>query len=128
MTGSNGAAVDDRLARPAAGIGEDAAAVPRRATNRSASSKATTASSSAAAISRFGSPASARSAGASRRCLVSLIDRTAQVETEKSLRAEMLRDSLTGLPNRLAFNERVEAVLEAARASRRAAMPSSSST
>ena len=46
------------------------------------------------------------------RCLVSLIDRTAQVETEKSLRAEMLRDSLTGLPNRLAFNERVEEILE----------------
>jgi diguanylate cyclase (GGDEF)-like protein len=47
-----------------------------------------------------------------RRCLVSLNDRTAQVETERSLRAEMLRDSLTGLPNRIAFNERVEAVLE----------------
>jgi diguanylate cyclase (GGDEF)-like protein len=46
------------------------------------------------------------------RCLLSLIDKTAQVETEKSLRAEMLRDSLTGLPNRLAFNERVEAILE----------------
>lgn len=46
------------------------------------------------------------------RCLLSLIDRTAQVETEKSLRAEMLRDTLTGLPNRLAFNERVEAILE----------------
>ncbi|TFI58069.1 bifunctional diguanylate cyclase/phosphodiesterase [Sphingomonas parva] len=46
------------------------------------------------------------------RCLVSLIDRTAQVETERSLRAEMLRDSLTGLPNRLAFNEEVEKVLE----------------
>jgi diguanylate cyclase (GGDEF)-like protein len=47
-----------------------------------------------------------------RRCLVSLNDRTAQVETERSLRAEMLRDSLTGLPNRTAFNEQVEAVLE----------------
>jgi len=45
------------------------------------------------------------------RCLISLIDKTAQVETEKNLRAEMLRDSLTGLPNRLAFNERVEAIL-----------------
>jgi diguanylate cyclase (GGDEF)-like protein len=50
-------------------------------------------------------------AGIRGRCLISLIDRTAQVETEKSLRAEMLRDSLTGLPNRLAFNERVEAIL-----------------
>jgi diguanylate cyclase (GGDEF)-like protein len=47
------------------------------------------------------------------RCLITLIDKTAQVETETSLRAEMLRDSLTGLPNRLAFNERIEAILEA---------------
>ena len=45
------------------------------------------------------------------RCLISLIDRTAQVETEKSLRSEMLRDSLTGLPNRFAFNEKVDAAL-----------------
>jgi len=47
-----------------------------------------------------------------KRCLVSLNDKTAQVETEKSLRAEMLRDSLTGLPNRTAFNAEVEAVLD----------------
>lgn len=47
------------------------------------------------------------------RCLLTLIDKTAQVETEKSLRAEMLRDSLTGLPNRLAFNERIETLLDA---------------
>src|SRR5436853_5125521 len=46
------------------------------------------------------------------RCMISLIDKTAQVETERSLRAEMLRDSLPGLPNRSAFNEEVEAVLE----------------
>jgi diguanylate cyclase (GGDEF)-like protein len=46
------------------------------------------------------------------RCMISLLDRTAEVETERSLRAEMLRDSLTGLPNRSAFNEEVEAVLE----------------
>ena len=45
------------------------------------------------------------------RCLISLIDKTAQVETERSLRSEMLRDTLTGLPNRFAFNEKVEAVL-----------------
>ena len=50
--------------------------------------------------------------GVTKRCLISLIDKTAQVETEKSLRAEMLRDTLTGLPNRLAFNERVEEILE----------------
>jgi diguanylate cyclase (GGDEF)-like protein len=45
------------------------------------------------------------------RCLISLIDKTAQVETERSLRSEMLRDTLTGLPNRFAFNEKVEQVL-----------------
>ncbi|MFL6861898.1 MAG: putative bifunctional diguanylate cyclase/phosphodiesterase [Allosphingosinicella sp.] len=50
--------------------------------------------------------------GLGRRCLATLVDRTAEVETERSLRAEMLRDSLTGLPNRTAFNERVEAVLD----------------
>lgn len=48
---------------------------------------------------------------AEQRCLVALLDRTVQLETEKNLRAEMLRDSLSGLPNRLAFNERVEVVL-----------------
>jgi diguanylate cyclase (GGDEF)-like protein len=49
--------------------------------------------------------------GQPRRCLITLIDKTAQVETERSLRSEMLRDTLTGLPNRFAFNEKVEAVL-----------------
>ena len=43
-----------------------------------------------------------------RRALVSLVDRTAEVETARSLRAEMLHDSLTGLPNRLAFGEAIE--------------------
>jgi diguanylate cyclase (GGDEF)-like protein len=47
------------------------------------------------------------------RILVSLIDRTSQVETERSLRSGMLLDSLTGLPNRLAFNEKVDALLSA---------------
>jgi diguanylate cyclase (GGDEF)-like protein len=47
---------------------------------------------------------------APQRCLISLIDKTVQVETENSLRAEMLRDSLSGLPNRFAFNERIAAV------------------
>ncbi|MDB5721414.1 MAG: bifunctional diguanylate cyclase/phosphodiesterase [Alphaproteobacteria bacterium] len=50
--------------------------------------------------------------GLGRRCLLTLLDRTAQIETERNLRAEMLRDSLTGLSNRAAFNERVEAALE----------------
>jgi diguanylate cyclase (GGDEF)-like protein len=49
--------------------------------------------------------------GQPERCLISLIDKTAQIETERSLRSEMLRDSLTGLPNRFAFNERVEEVM-----------------
>jgi diguanylate cyclase (GGDEF)-like protein len=46
--------------------------------------------------------------------LVTLIDRTAAVEADRSLRAEMLRDSLTGLPNRTAFIEAVDAAIEAA--------------
>jgi diguanylate cyclase (GGDEF)-like protein len=48
-----------------------------------------------------------------RRALVSLVDRTAEVETARSLRAEMLHDSLTGLPNRLAFGEAIEEAIEA---------------
>ena len=47
----------------------------------------------------------------SRRALVSMVDRTAEIETERALRAEMLRDSLTGLPNRQAFIDRVEVVV-----------------
>jgi diguanylate cyclase (GGDEF)-like protein len=45
------------------------------------------------------------------RIVLSLIDRTSQVDTERHLRSEMLLDSLTGLPNRLAFNEHVDALL-----------------
>ena len=44
-----------------------------------------------------------------KRCLVSMVDRTMEVQSERSLRAEMLRDSLTGLPNRLSFTETIEA-------------------
>jgi diguanylate cyclase (GGDEF)-like protein len=47
-------------------------------------------------------------ADGSARCLMSLVDRTVEVQAERSLRAEMLRDSLTGLPNRLAFTEEIE--------------------
>ena len=43
-----------------------------------------------------------------RRCLVSVVARTVEVQAERTLRAEMLRDSLTGLPNRLAFTEMIE--------------------
>jgi diguanylate cyclase (GGDEF)-like protein len=42
------------------------------------------------------------------RCLMSIVDRTVEVQAERTLRAEMLRDSLTGLANRLAFTEEVE--------------------
>lgn len=44
------------------------------------------------------------------RCLLSLVDRTVEAQAERALRAEMLRDSLTGLPNRLAFAEQVEQI------------------
>lgn len=47
-------------------------------------------------------------ADARRRALATVIDRTAEVRAERNLRAEMLRDSLTGLPNRLAFTEMIE--------------------
>lgn len=46
---------------------------------------------------------------AGERCLISLLDRTVEVQTERNLRREMLSDSLTGLPNRAAFAELVEA-------------------
>jgi diguanylate cyclase (GGDEF)-like protein len=39
---------------------------------------------------------------------LSVVDRTVEVRAETTLRAEMLRDSLTGLPNRLSFAETVE--------------------
>ena len=42
------------------------------------------------------------------RVLLSVVDRTVEVQAERALRAEMLRDSLTGLPNRLAFSEMIE--------------------
>jgi diguanylate cyclase (GGDEF)-like protein len=46
--------------------------------------------------------------GRANRCLLSVVDRTVEVQAERTLRAEMLRDSLTGLPNRLAFTEAIE--------------------
>ena len=53
-------------------------------------------------------PLPARRSGDHPRALLSLVDRTIEVQAERALRAEMLRDSLTGLPNRLAFTEFVE--------------------
>ena len=49
-----------------------------------------------------------RAEGAAQRCLLSVVDRTIEMQAERTLRAEMLRDSLTGLPNRLAFTEAIE--------------------
>lgn len=51
-------------------------------------------------------------AGKMPRCLLSLVDRTVEAQAERALRAEMLRDSLTGLPNRLSFTEKIEQVGE----------------
>jgi diguanylate cyclase (GGDEF)-like protein len=42
------------------------------------------------------------------RCLMTLLDRTAEVQTAKSLRLEMFNDSLTGLYNRAGFSEQLE--------------------
>ncbi len=46
------------------------------------------------------------------RCLVSVVDRTVEVQAEHALRAEMVRDSLTGLANRLGFTETIERIAE----------------
>src|SRR3546814_7936521 len=39
---------------------------------------------------------------------ITLRDCTTEVETENGLSNEMLRDALTGLPNRIAFSERLD--------------------
>lgn len=48
------------------------------------------------------------------RCMVTLIDQTAELRTQRSLRREMLTDSLTGLPNRAGFGEQLEQETERA--------------
>jgi len=53
-----------------------------------------------------------RTNGSKKRCLLSVVDRTVELQAERTLRAEMLRDSLTGLPNRLAFTEAIESAGE----------------
>lgn len=45
------------------------------------------------------------------RCMVTLVDQTAELRTEHSLRREMMTDSLTGLPNRQGFSDEVEAAV-----------------
>ncbi|WP_287978102.1 bifunctional diguanylate cyclase/phosphodiesterase [Sphingomonas sp.] len=44
------------------------------------------------------------------RCQIGLVDLTAQIHTERSLRREMTTDSLTGLPNREGFSDLIEAI------------------
>jgi len=45
---------------------------------------------------------------AGQRCMLFLLDNTAQLQTERNLKREMLSDSLTGLPNRAGFTEILE--------------------
>jgi diguanylate cyclase (GGDEF)-like protein len=51
----------------------------------------------------------ARIAAGGRRCTVTFLDQTHQLNTERSLRREMTTDSLTGLPNREGFGDLIEA-------------------
>ncbi|WP_242137605.1 MULTISPECIES: bifunctional diguanylate cyclase/phosphodiesterase [unclassified Sphingomonas] len=46
------------------------------------------------------------------RCILTLVDQTAELRTEHNLRREMLTDSLTGLPNRAGFSDRLEMLIE----------------
>jgi len=50
----------------------------------------------------------ARRSPKSSHCFVTLMDQTGELRTERNLRREMMTDSLTGLPNRAAFSERLE--------------------
>lgn len=47
------------------------------------------------------------------KCLVTLVDQTAELRTVHSLRREMATDSLTGLPNRSGFSDAIEVAVEA---------------
>ena len=49
---------------------------------------------------------------AQRRCLVTFVDHTSELRTEHNLRREMMTDSLTGLPNRAGFSDRLETLME----------------
>ncbi|WP_419810098.1 putative bifunctional diguanylate cyclase/phosphodiesterase [Sphingomonas sp.] len=50
-----------------------------------------------------------------RRCTITLLDQTARLESERSLRREMTTDSLTGLLNREGFGDMLEAAAERGR-------------
>lgn len=45
------------------------------------------------------------------RCLLTMVDQTAELRTEHNLRREMLTDSLTGLLNRAGFSDQLEALM-----------------
>lgn len=51
---------------------------------------------------------------AGERCLITLIDQTSELRTQRSLRREMLTDSLTGLSNRAGFGETLETQIDRA--------------
>ena len=78
--------------------------LPRRFRTRPTSSTSATARGSARAISGSSWRRCRAARRAAPRCLVSMVDRTVEVQAERTLRAEMLRDSLTGLPNRLSLH------------------------
>ncbi|MBN8814462.1 MAG: bifunctional diguanylate cyclase/phosphodiesterase [Sphingomonas sp.] len=50
----------------------------------------------------------ARRSAKSTHCFITLTDHTGELRTERNLRREMMTDSLTGLPNRASFSERLE--------------------
>ena len=50
----------------------------------------------------------ARRAGTRSRCMLTFVDQTSELRTEQNLRREMLTDSLSGLPNRAGFSDRLE--------------------
>ncbi len=50
----------------------------------------------------------ARRAATTMRCFATFVDHTGELRTERNLRREMMTDSLTGLPNRAGFTERLE--------------------
>ncbi len=45
------------------------------------------------------------------RCVISFVDETEEVRNRQNLRREMSTDSLTGLPNRAGFSDRLEAMI-----------------